>query len=437
MKLPSMWGCCVAIHHLPLFAVLLVLAPASATVADEPKVGTNLTFAAAVELAVRDNPELASLRAKWEAMLERPLQAGTLPNPMFKYGGMDAVDGGRWPSTGEKRFMIEQEFPWFGKRELRAGVARKDAEIMQREFEGMTRDVVMMVKETYFQLHAVQQVIGVTQKDEVVLRRMAKNAETMYATGERTQQDVLKAKAEITMLQQRLMELAAQENALHAKLNTLLNRRADTPVGAVDTPPPVPDEGRLERLFGLAVANRPDVRAEQARIERYDQERELMKKENMPDYRLGLEYRHLGQSDDMMMFTISIDLPIWESKYEAGVREAEKMKASSEAAKVAVERRSAFDVQDAGFKLNTARRTLDLYRKELIPQAEARFNASEAGYQTGKVDFMDLLESQRFLLNIRVMSAMTEGDVGMQFARLERAVGVDLGANGSAGEARP
>jgi len=153
-----------------------------------------------------------------------------------------------------------------------------------------------------------------------------------------------------------------------------------------------------------------------------------MQKESLPDYRLGLEYRHIGRSDDLVMFTVSVDLPLWESKYEAGVREAEKMKASSEAAKTAAERRSALDVQDAGFKLQTARRTLELYRKDLIPQAEARFNASEADYRTGKVDFMDLLESQRFLLNARIMAAMEEGNLGMQAARLERAVGLDLTA---------
>jgi outer membrane protein TolC len=128
----------------------------------------------------------------------------------------------------------------------------------------------------------------------------------------------------------------------------------------------------------------------------------------------------------MVMFTVGIDLPVWRSKVRAGVREAELMKASSQAAREAAEKNSARDVQDAYFKLLTAQRTLALYQTELIPRAEARFNASETGYQTGKVDFMDLLESQRFLLSVRIMAAMTEGNIGMQFARLERAVGTDL-----------
>jgi cobalt-zinc-cadmium efflux system outer membrane protein len=75
-----------------------------------------------------------------------------------------------------------------------------------------------------------------------------------------------------------------------------------------------------------------------------------------------------------------------------------------------------------------------LYKTALVPQAEARFNASEAGYRTGKVDFLDLLESERFLLNARVMTVMAEGNVGMQLARLERAVGTDLKPSIDSGE---
>jgi outer membrane protein TolC len=404
-----------------------LLAWVSVTLAAEPLVATNLTLAAAVDLAVRSSAQLKSMRARWDAMLERPAQARALPNPMFTYGGMDMASGGHWPDTSEKRFMVQQEFPWFGKRGLREGIAVKDAEVMQRELESMTREVVMMVKESYFDLYAVQRVIAITREEEAVIRRMEKVAETLHATGGRAQVDVLKAQAEITMLKQKLLELQVQETTLKAKLNTLFNRRADEPLGPAVTPPETGDAGNVGALFALAAANRPEVHAAQAQLERYELERKLMAKESVPDYRLGMEYRDVGASDDMVMFTVSVDLPVWRSKVRAGVREAEKMRASSEAAREAAERQSALDVQDASFKLQTARRTLDLYRTELIPQAESRFSASEAGYRTGKADFMDLLESERFLLGAKVMAAMAEGTLGMQAARLERAVGAETG----------
>ena len=399
--------------------------------AEMPPAGAvSLTIDQAVSLAVRDNAQLRSLSAKTRAMQERPAQAGALPNPMFTYSGMDAKDGGSWPDTAEKRYMLQQEFPWFGKRALREEIAGKDADTMRREFDAMSRDVVMMVKENYYDLYATQRVIAITHEEELILQNILKVAETMYSTGDRSQTDTIKAQTEVTMLKQKLLELQSQENMLKAKLNTLLSRRADSPLELAGKPPEAVSPDDAKNLFTLAAENRPEILGAQSQVERYALEKRLMQKEYLPDYKLGFEYRSMSKADDLLMFTVSVELPLWVPKYRAGVREAMEMQIYSQAAKESAEQQTSFDVQDASFKLQTARRTLELYRTELIPQAEARFSASEAGYRTGKTDFMDLLESERFLLNAKTMSAMMESTVGMQAARLERAAGTALTIEG-------
>lgn len=405
-------------------ASLLLLTAFAAQAAPPPAEAEPLALDQAVTLALRDNPELQSLRAKWEAMREQPAQAGALPNPMFTYGGMDAASGGTWPDTDEKRYMVQQELPWLGKRGLRKGIAVQEAEIMRLEFETRARDVALEVKESYFDLVAVRQVLAILQQEEAVIRRIEKVAETQYANGERSQADVLSAQTERTLLKQKRLDFDVQENTLRAKLNTLLDRRADAPLTVVAAAPSRELEENGDALFALAATNRPEVLAAQAQIARDEMERKLMAKESVPDYKLGVEYRDLGMDEDMVMFSVSVDLPVWRSKVGAGVREAEKRKESSLAARENAERLSALDVQDSLFKLQTSRRTLDLYRNELIPQAEARLVASEAGYRAGQVDFMDLLESERDLLDARMMAALAEGAVGTQAARLERAAGI-------------
>lgn len=406
--------------------IILILLSLPVVHAEEREVTRSLTLDQLVSSALAENPQLKAMRLQWEAMQERPAQAQTLPNPMLTYAGMDMTDSGDWPNTNEKRFMVEQTFPWFGKLALKGKAAGKDAEAMQREFETMAREVVMMVKESYFDLYGVQQGRALTRAEEGVLSNMLAVAETMYAAGERTQQDVLKAQTEITMLHQKLLEYDQQEVTLHARLNQLLNRPAEAPLGLAVTAPPTGAAGKLDQLLTLAEQTRPEIKKADADIQRSEYEREVMRKEYWPDYKLGVEYRNFRQGDDMVMFTVGVELPIWRSKYRAGEREAEKMIESSRAAREAVMRQTSFDVRDAHFKLQTARRTLELYRKELLPQAELRFKASEAGYRTGKADFMDLLESERFLLDARVMAVMAEASVGMQLARLERAVGTNL-----------
>jgi len=399
-------------------------ATTSATVVDSGFLPvTNLTLAVATETALRENEQLKSLRAKWEAMQERLAQAGALPNPMLSYSGMDLAEGGDWPDTSEKRVMLQQAFPWFGKRKLREQIAAKDAEALRHELDALSRDLVMWVKEGYYNLYAEQQVIAITRAEALVLQRLAETAQTLYSTGTREQTDLIQAQTEVTLLSQNLLERLAREATLKARLNTLLNRRADSPISALEKPPEPVASDEAATLFEQAAADSPEVRAAQSQVERVELERRLMAKESAPDYRLGLEYRDLRENDNMMMFTVSVDLPIWFEKNRAAVREAEKMLHSSEAARESAKRQNAFDVQDASFRLDSSRRMLALIRRELTPQAEARLNAHEAAYRTGKADFMDLLESERFLLETKLMAVRTEAELGMQAARLERAVG--------------
>lgn len=420
-------------HHVQLTNAVALSTADTPSGAQETAPG--LTLEELVAEALRENPQLKSARAAWEAMLERPAQEKALSNPMFTYGGMDSPSGGTWPNTDEKRFGVEQEFSWFGKLGLRGRVAEKDAEVMKHDYEAMKRDVIRMVKESYFELWGVQNSLSITRAEEGVLTRIEAVALTRYTTGGVPQQDVLKAQAEISMLRASLLDLEQQEINLNAKINQLLNRPADAPLGAAVTPPDTTVDGDFRGLFAAAEKNRPEIKGAQAQIERSQAERDLMKKEFFPDYRLGVEYRSYGSAEDMMMLTLGLDLPVWQGKYKAGVREAERMIESSEAAKEAAENQVAFDVRDAEFKLKTARRTLALYENALVPQAEARFDASEAGYRAGKGDFLDLLESERFLINARLMATMARADIGVQTARLERAIGADLIATVAGGSA--
>jgi outer membrane protein TolC len=62
----------------------------------------------------------------------------------------------------------------------------------------------------------------------------------------------------------------------------------------------------------------------------------------------------------------------------------------------------------------------------LVPQAEQSFQATRAGYESAKSNFIDLLDSERALLALRLGEIMSEADLARAMAQLERAVGVDL-----------
>jgi outer membrane protein TolC len=66
---------------------------------------------------------------------------------------------------------------------------------------------------------------------------------------------------------------------------------------------------------------------------------------------------------------------------------------------------------------------LNLYQHALIPQARQSLESSEAAYETGKISFLELLDSERFLLNVRYGYVKIKTDYLTAQARMERALG--------------
>jgi outer membrane protein TolC len=61
-----------------------------------------------------------------------------------------------------------------------------------------------------------------------------------------------------------------------------------------------------------------------------------------------------------------------------------------------------------------------------IPQAEEALRANEVGYQTGKVDFLSLIDSVRTIEMGHTEHIQAAANFEQAYADLERAVGVEL-----------
>jgi outer membrane protein TolC len=51
-----------------------------------------------------------------------------------------------------------------------------------------------------------------------------------------------------------------------------------------------------------------------------------------------------------------------------------------------------------------------LFENALIPQAEESLRSTEAAYETGQLGVLDLLDSERVLLNVRLVNARYYSD---------------------------
>ena len=393
-------------------------------------------LAGLVAEALERHPALDALLAKYRAALQRIPQATALPEPMFEIN-----PGPRMAETrvGPQMLMmsISQEFPWFGKLAEKGKVAAKEAEVERQTRETLRAEIIRQVKLAYFDLAYVDRAIAITREDQDLLGHFETLARAQYSQGTGLQQEVLKLQAEITRDRNRLEELRRQRVDAEAALNTLLDRPPETPVPPVELRLLLVDATDLEALYTRGRRNRPELKSAFLEIEKNEKRIDVARKDYWPDITLEAGYISVANrmdaagimapppdnGKDIYNFTVGLKLPVRRRKYDAAVLEAtEDFLASREGYRSAVNTVEA-SIRSAAFRLRTLREQISLFERLLLPQANQALQSAEAAYSTGSVRVLELLDSERTLLEVRLSLAQFQSDYMKALAEMERAIG--------------
>ena len=386
-----------------------------------------------IQVALRENPQLKAAKNEWQAALKVIPQAKSLPDPMLSYAHFgQSIETRLGPQRN--KVSLSQKFPFFGKLSLKSQMAKSAASIFEEQYRGIKAEIVLKVKRAYFSLFWFDRAIKISHEEKGVLQRLAKIALKKYETGEANQQDVLKAQLEISKVLDKILILNQGKRTIAAGLNALLNRRPDSYLGEVEEFEVPELKVELEKLYQWAREMRPEMRKAQYLIEKNEKSLKLAKKNFFPDFKLMFDYidigggttTHLKDGRNSWMASIGINIPIWRKKLHASEAEASiKLKASQDSYQN-VENETLSRVNELFFEVKTATEEVNLYKYSLLPQAEQSFKASEVGYLAGKVDFLNLLDSERMILQIRIGYFKAVADLGKSHAQLERVVGRNL-----------
>lgn len=387
-------------------------------------------------MALAQNPEVLAARARWRAARHRIPQASALPDPEAGYMIMgDMVETRTGPQ--EEVFELEQMVPFPGKLWQRHRMAVAEGQMAEAQLRATELDVMLTVSEVYYDLyavHATQRVVGETRD---VLRKVERVAEARYASGRGSQRDVAKAQAEVSETLQRLFVLEQQREALTARLNALLDRAPFTSVGRVADPSaPRGPTLAVEELLELAREHRPELTEAQAFLTRERHAKRLATLAYVPDLSVGFQYIQVGSGDttdpndgeDAWMIPLKFTIPLWQNRLIPGVLEADGALAAGEAGYEEAVNRLEYEVREAHARFTAARQVVELYEHALLPQAELAFRSDQAGYEAGRADVLDLLDSERVYLNAKIGSHQALAEAWKSYAALERAVGTGVAA---------
>ncbi|MGQ0793082.1 MAG: TolC family protein [Deltaproteobacteria bacterium] len=362
---------------------------------------------ALVREALENSPEIKAARSNWQAMLTRPAQESSLPNPEigagYKNVGFDRITLGE-DDFAELQVYASQQFPFPGKLRLKGKVAGHEAQSSGSSLESLINRVEFEVRAAYLDLFLANKSRAVESKNKELLERFASVAKAGYEAGFSSQTDLVKAQLQISASIDALETLDAEGEVASARLGALLNRPpASAPIAVPSELTPSPLDYTLDELYSLADARNPEIVAKRKYSEAAEASLELRRREYFPDIVAEISWFNRGGFTDEWSAKVGFIAPVYFWRKErSAVAEAAYLLDGSKEEIADASRNLRYMIRENYAALKSSERLLSLYSKGIIPQARLAVDAALAGYRAGEADFTSLSDASEALLNFEL-----------------------------------
>jgi outer membrane protein TolC len=421
-----------------VIALALACAPFAALPANGP-----LTLAEAQRLALDRSRNLAAQSLGVDAAREMAQAAGQLPDPVLtlavdnlpvtkeapaeepvhpaaaKFANTNS--GNRFSVTRDsmtmRRIGVMQEWTRGEKRGLRAERYQAEARKGEAEIEAaratIRRDTAIAWMDAW---HAEAMAAAIAEQRVRGLQE-AQIAEAEYRAGRGSQGDLLMARANLAMLDDRAAELERKVKVARTMLARWAGPEASRALGArpdfagvrLDTHHLENDLGKHPQIEVLA--RQQDIASAEAR---------LAAAASKPDVTTELSYLIRGsQYGDMVSFEVRIPLP-WDTgnRQDREVRARQAMADQAAALREETLREHVAEVRNMLHEWESNRARVARYEREIVPLAAARAEATLAAFRGAKANANEVLAARRAELEARLQQLQLESEAARLWAQL-------------------
>ena len=432
---------------------------APATAGDEGQAGAGEPLTTLILLALERNPDIQAAAETARSMAARVPQVTALSDPVLS---TKILPEPIRTAEGDNYFVlgVRQTFPFPEKLDRRGRMALEQARQAIANFDQQRLRVIAEVKRAYFGLYVVDRTAQVLRENQDLVRGLVDVARGQLVAGRRSQQDVLRAQVAFSELESQLVELRQQRRTIEAQVNRLLSRPHTAPVGSAPELDFRKCDFDLERLLTHARRNNPRLAALEYMVERDRQAVRLARLAYWPDLTVGFEWITMAprtafkppinpqtkrrppvsklseEGSDNWAITASLNLPIWFSKIEAGIREARARLLATQQRYQSVQDTVDYQMQDALARVQAQRELAEIFADTIIPQAKQAYDVSLADYAAGTEDFQAAIDNWQKWLTFAIQYHRAVGQFQRSLADLEEALGTTIvAASGNAGAA--
>ena len=356
--------------------------------------------------ALNNNPEIQKFELQYKRASEKINEVNTIPNTEFGVGYFVSEPETR---TGAQRFKVsaKQMLPWFGTITSRENYVSSLADAKYEDIVIAKRKLMASVSQSYYNLYANKAKQEVLSENIKLLETYETLALTSVEVGKASAVDVLRLQMRQNEMQQLKDVLSQQFLAEQTNFNKLLNRKNDTVVTVVDSLM-MPSEDFEITTKNLAL--HPELLKFDKLYHSVEQSELLNQKESSPLIGFGLEYINVSERPDMnfsdngkdiVMPMVSVSIPIFNKKYKSQTKQNKLQQQEITAQKQ--ERLNTLEtlLSKAINERISTRISYETQTKNL-KQAKDAEDILIKSYETGTIDFNDVLDIQELQLKFQI-----------------------------------
>lgn len=398
-------------------------APAPGLEAGEEPSGA-LSLRDALVLALARNPELAVFSWHERSADALIVGAGLRPNPAIS---IDLEDVG---GTGESRGFEEaqltlgvgQLIELGGKRGARLAAARRFRDLAAWDYEAKRIEVLSRTAAAFIEVLSSQEevtlaeeAVRLSEQTVATVTARVNAARSHEAEGSRARIALASARIDLEQ-RQRELQAARQELASQWGSTEAQYERVEGDLGRLSTLPPIERlSERLEQHPNLArwategAAREALLRAENANAK--------------PDLTVAAGVRHRASVDDnVAVLSAALPLPLF-NRNQGAIAAAKAALARTEDERSAARSSANAALVRSYASIQAAQAQIALVEAEVLPDAEAAFQAIRGGYEEGRFSFLEVLDVQRTVVAARAQRLRALADFHLGIVDIEALIG--------------
>lgn len=397
-----------------------------------PELNGAVTWQDALRRALLANGDIEAAYFEWAAAYHRIDMNATWPNSNVQVGLEYMFDGEKmksWDRTTISAGFDPSMSLSFPTKTAKAGEkALAEARAAGLRFAAKKFEVQKQVLVAYLDLALMEEQLRIGKDNVGLLKLLSDTAGDRVRAGA-PQQDLIKAQIQHRLAEVELAKMSVQRDAMRAMLNGMIARPAQAELTLpAQLPEPRAVNADDAKLFAVAVDANPELAALAKDVASRKDALELARMQYIPDINpiAGFTGSVSQVAGAMVMLPTTIPM------IEASIKEARAMLSASEAMARQTRNDRAASFVAALYSLRSAEKQVSMFKDTVLPKAEQALASSRQAYAAGQISFIELIDSQRTLLEVRLMIAQARVEREKRLAEMEALAGVDVETLGKA-----